>query len=286
MDILEYYSSQSEFTDPGQFACHFDDIPSSVEGICETIRAVMLNFMDRWKHPIQNERWLETSIRYVDEMIEAIRLLDKKADKIFVERPAEAKMMASSSHFAGLATSILRAKGIPARKRAGFVHSGEFFKEYDINDVFMAYDMVEYYEDGQWKLVDVEGRGEEFIPAAKAYKDCRSGAADPNKFWDDENHGLDVLAAVLVHDFDACAKNEMLTWDRYGIMNEEKAPADYSDADLALLDKVADLLDSNDKDVDAIDALYKAEKELRVPRMIFCDTPLVPPHKMVTRVIE
>lgn len=286
MDILGYYASQSEFTDPGQFAAHYDDIPSSVDGICQTIHDVMLDFMDRWKHPIQNERWMETSIRYVDEMIEAIRLLDKKAAKIFTVRPADAKMMASSSHFAALAVSILRAKGIPARKRAGFVPSGEFFKEYGIEGKFMAYDVVEYHENGEWKIFDVEGRGDSFIPAWKAYTDCRKGDADPALYYDDENNGMDVLAAVLVHDFDSCAKNEMLTWDRYGICDVQKTASDYTDADWTLLDKVADLLKTDDKNVDAIEALYKAEKSLRVPRVIFCDTPLVPPHKMVTRVVE
>lgn len=280
MDILGYYASQSEFTDPGQFAARYDEIPSSIDGICQTIHGVMLDFMDRWKHPIQNERWLETSIRYVDEMIEAIRLLDKKADKIFTDRPAEAKMMASSSHFAGLAVSILRAKGIPARKRAGFVPSGEFFKEYGIEGKFMSYDLVEYHDGTDWKVFDACGRGDGFISAAKAYTDCRSGAADPALYYDDENNGMDVLAAVLVHDLDACAKNEMLTWDRYGLCCPE------SEADWAILDKAAALLASDDKNVDAIDALYKEEKGLRVPRVIFCDTPLVPPHKMVTRVIE
>lgn len=286
MDILGYYASQSEFTDPGQFAAHYDDIPSSIDGICQTVHGVMLDFMDRWKHPIQNERWLETNIRYVDEMIEAIRLLDKKADKIFTDRPAEAKMMASSSHFAALAVSILRAKGIPARKRAGFVPSGDFFKEYGIEGKFMSYDIAEYYEGGEWKVFDIAGRGEGFISAASAYKDCRNGAADPSLFYDDENNGMDTVAAVLVHDFDACAKNEMLTWDRYGICDAGKGAGDYSDADWALLDRVADLLSTDDKNIDAIDALYKAEKSLRVPRVIFCDTPLLPPHKMVTRVIE
>ena len=219
-------------------------------------------------------------------MIEAIRLLDRKAEKIFTDRPAEAKMMASSSHFAALAVSILRAKGIPARKRAGFVPSGEFFKEYGIEGKFMSYDIAEYYDHGEWKVMDVPGRGEGFISAARAYTDCRNGAADPSLFFDDENSGFDVVIAVLVHDLDACAKNEMLTWDRYGICDADKSAGDLSDADWALLDKAADLLLTDDKDIDAIDALYKAEKSLRVPRVIFCDTPLLPPHKMVTRVVE
>ena len=284
MDILEYYASQSEFTDPGPFASHYEELPSSVEGICQTIDGVMLDFMDRWKHPIQNERWLETSIRYVDEMIEAVRLMDKKNPVIFYDHPADAKMMASSSHFAGLAVSILRAKGIPARKRAGYVPSGEFFKEYGIEGKFMAYDVVECYVDGAWKIVDVEGRGDGFVPVAGVYKDCRAGKIDPNLYYDDENTGIDAMIAVLVHDFDACAKNEMLTWDRYGIMD---TPVDeLTDGQWALLDKVADLLINDDKNVDAIDALYKSEKSLQVPRIIFCDSPLVPPHKMVTRVVE
>lgn len=284
MDILEYYASQSEFTDPGPFAEHYAGLPSSVEGICQTVSEVMLDFMDRWKHPIQNERWLETNIRYVDEMIEAIRLMDKKNPVIFYDHPDDAKMMASSSHFVALAVSIMRAKGIPARKRAGYVSSGEFFKEYGIENKFMAYDVAEVYVDGQWKIVDVEGRGETFIPVAQVYKNCRAGSDDAALYYDDENNGIDAMIAVLIHDFDACAKAEMLTWDRYGLM--DKPVDEYTDDDWALLDKVADLLINNDKDVDAIDALYKAEKRLQVSRIIFCDTPLVPPHKMVTRVIE
>lgn len=286
MDVLEFYTSQSEFTDPGGYSKEYEALPENADEVVGLVRGMMLDFMDRWKHPIQNERWLETNIRYVDEMLEAIWSINKKAPAILMMHEDDAKMMASPSHFASLTVSMLRYLGYPARKRVGFVPSGEFFKEYAIEDCFMSYEIVEFYDkkDGAWKTLDPAGRGEGFICASLMYADVRDGKMDPSKLFNDEDNGMNVAIAMLIQDLCALNKNEIISWDRFGLM--KKPLSDYSDDDWSRLDKLAQLINDNDKDIDALAKVYADNKDFRVSRVIFCNSPLVPPHEMVTRVVE
>ena len=174
MEILEYYASQSSFTDPGKNAGMYEGLPTDAQSICKTVDGICLDFNERWKYPIQNERWLEMNNRYVDENLDSVKALNKTA-KITEERPADQKMMASVSHMASICVSMLRHVGIPARKRIGYVDDGNEFATYEI---------VEYYDKAEdsWKVLDPNGKCTGFIPAAQAFFDVKNGKSDEKKY--------------------------------------------------------------------------------------------------------
>jgi hypothetical protein len=45
------------------------------------------------------------------------------------------------------------------------------------------------------------------------------------------------------------------------------------------MDKIAALLLKGDQALEELQALYAAEEGVQVPRVIHCDSPVVPPHK-------
>jgi len=273
MDILEFYSSQSPFTDPGRNVQMYEGLPASASDICKVVDGICLDFNERWKYPIQNERWLETNNRYVDEFLDSVRRLNKTAP-ITEERPAEQKMMTSVSHVASMCVSMLRHVGIPARKRVGFIKNGEEFATYEI---------VEYYDaaDSSWKTADPNGKCDGFISAAQAFCDVRSGKEAAEKYTCDDTYGIEVVVNNLILDLSAVNKKEMLSWDRYGWMC--RPVADYSDRAWELLEEAADVLANDDRNIDRLQAVYCGEEGFMVPRIIFCDSPIVPPHKAVIR---
>ena len=272
MTILEFYASQSSFTDPGRNSSMFEGLPKSAEEICTIIDGICLDYDERWKYPIQNERWLETNNRYVDEFLDSIRVLNKKLPTVLEARPADERMMTSVSHVATMCVSMLRYVGIPARKRVGFIPAGEGFTLYEI---------VEYFEDGQVKKLDPARKGEGFVRAAQAFADFRAKKMCPCKLNCAEKKGKAVAVAALMLDLAAVNKNEMLGWDRYGWML--RPIDDFSDRAWEILDGVAAVLLEKDMDVEALKAAYESEEGLMVPKMIYCDTPIIPPHKAVIR---
>ena len=273
MDILEFYASQSPITDPGKNVQMYEGLPVSVSGICKVVEGITLDYNERWKYPIQNERWLETNNRYVDEFLDSVKKLNKTAP-ITEERPEDQRMMTSYSHVASMCVSMLRHVGIPSRKRVGYIKNGENY---------VSYEVVEYYDaaDKTWKVADPSGKGESFISAGQAFMDARCGKTCPNKFIDGDNMGIEVVVAMLILDLAAVNKKEMLSWDRYGWM--VRPVADFSDRAWEILAEVAGLLVNDDKNVEALQAAYNAEEGFVVPSVIFCDSPCAPPHKAVMR---
>lgn len=267
MDTLSYFATQSAFTDPGEHGSLFVGLPKAAPEICQAIQGLFLDYRERYKYPIVNERLLCTNARYVRTVIDWVLKL-KKAP-LTDARAEEDRFTATTSDYANLFCAIARYHGIPARKRVGFVDGWSF-------------DLAEYWDGTAWQQIDPSGLAQgPFVPAAQAWQSVRSGAADAEQFQSDSNarpKGLEVLRANLMLDLAAMNKVELLNWDRYGWMM--RPFDDFSDRAWETLDKVAALLLAGDPALEELHALYEQEEGLQVPKIIQCDTPLVPPHKV------
>ena len=105
----------------------------------------------------------------------------------------------------------------------------------------------------------------QFLVAGDAWQRCRSGRADPQHFGILDLAGLWFVRGNLVRDLAARAKRELLPWDGWGLM----ATREESDAaELALLDRVAELTQAGDERHGELLRLQDSEPGLRVPRVI------------------
>lgn len=268
MDTLTYFASQSALTDLGGYAEQVAALPNDVAGICKAIQGLFLDYRERYKYPIVNERLLCTNARYVKAVIGWVMKLGKNAP-LTEARIDENWFTATCSDYANLFVAVARAKGMPARKRVGFVG----------NETWEA---AEYWDGKAWITIDPSGLAQgEFVPAWKVWQDCRAGKLDPAQFKGDCNSRLTGWAVIrnsLMLDLAAMNKIELLTWDRYGWMN--RCVCEMSDRAWEILDQAAAVLADADKDLDAVHALYDAQEGLQVPRVIWCDSPVAPPHKV------
>ena len=267
MDTLSYFATQSAFTDLGKYSEQYAAVPADVTAICSVVQGLFLKQEERYKYPIVNERLLATHARQVSAVLDWVTKL-KKGSNVVDAREIPDRFLASSSDYANLFVAICREKGIAARKRVGFANG-------------TSCDYAEYWDGSAWKQIDPSGEIEgEIVPAAKAWTACRAGEMDAAQFVADAQNkqlGWDALRTNLILDLAAMNKVELLNWDRYGWLL--RPFEDFSDRALATMDAAAEALLKADEDFDAVLAVYAAEEGLQVPRVIKCDTPLVPPHK-------
>jgi hypothetical protein len=263
MDILSYFTAQSSLTDPGEYGALYADLPKSVEGLCQAIQGLFFYYKERYKYPIVNERLLCSHARSASGVLQWVLSWNKAP--LTQERGNDDRFLASISDYANLFCSMARAQGTPARKRVGFVE-GESFE------------LAEYWDGSAWKQIDPSGLAKgAFVPAAEAWQACRSGKTDPNVYHDEQHKGLEVVRNNLLLDLAAMNKVELLNWDRYGWLL--RPLDDFSDRAWETMDKIAALLLKGDQALEELQALYAAEEGVQVPRVIHCDSPVVPPHK-------
>lgn len=265
MDTLSYYRTQSPFTDPGSYQELYAPLPKTVPEICSVVQGLFLDYRERYKYPIVNERLLCMHARTANAVIKFVLSWNKSP--LAEARPDPDRFLAATSDYANLFVSMARNAGIAARKRVGFVNNESF-------------EQAEYYDEAekQWKLIDPSGLAEgDFVPAAQVWQACRSGKLDPNQFSSATDKGMPLVLANLMLDVAAVNKRELLIWDRF---SWSLRPLDeFSDRAWNTLDKAAGLLLAGDEGLEELQALYDREEGLQVPRIIKCDPPLTPPHK-------
>jgi hypothetical protein len=179
------------------------------------------------------------NLRRVEQVLGAVVEADDRP--LGVERAPDARISTNCRGFSVLAVSMLRAQGVPARARCGF---GAYFNPGYFEDHWV----VEYFDDGRWKLMDAQidelqraklgidfdltdVPRDQFVVAGDAWSRVRAGKADPQRFGlSPINEAGDWwIAANLMRDAAALENVELLPWDLWGAMPE---PTDAVDVEL------------------------------------------------------
>jgi hypothetical protein len=276
-----FYSGHGAITSPGTSADAFRALPRDVASLCKVIQGVLIHRdIAPWLYELRlsEEQRDAANLRSMREMIAAI--VNRDARPIGEARQPGSRLPCVCRHFAAMLCAILREQGVPARARCGF---GAYFIPGRFEDHWVA----EYWNDSQqrWILVDAQLDAiqrkafrieidpldlprDQFIVAADAWQMCREGRADPGLFGLSilNEAGLWWVAQNLIRDLASLNRIEMLPWDVWGIMPE---PADELSADeIALLDRVAELIVAGDAMLPGLRAIYD-DARLQLPPVIF-----------------
>jgi hypothetical protein len=107
---------------------------------------------------------------------------------------------------------------------------------------------------------------DEFLTAGKAWKMCRSGEADPDRFGIFDMHGLRFVWGDVVRDFLALNKVEVLPWDGgWGFLNQKLSDPLPDDETLRLYDKIAAMTLEINEEFPEIRTYYKNEPRFHTP---------------------
>lgn len=290
MNVANFYTAQSAWSDPGQYGRLFDALPADIGALCAVVRNITLHYRagPRVGFDIPKARLAEIDTRSCELMLKRIVALDSRP--LAELRAPEQRLIGCCRDASLLLCSMLRHKDVPARVRYGFA-------PYLSKDGFNGdHAVVEYWDGKRWRLADAERAEPEiafegatfspldiprgpYLTAGMAWQMVRSGKADEASFGvSPELCGLPEIRVALLVDIAMQNKSETLLWDVWGIGEiDHENSAD----DLALLDRAAAL--SADTDVEAtyagITRIFMDER-MRLPETVVSMSPAQGPHEV------
>jgi hypothetical protein len=231
---------------------------------------------DRYPLPIPADREEVVQLRPASALLQRIHELDERP--VDQARPVTRRLVTFCRPLAVLGVGLLRAAGLPARARCGFAapdgDGTQFFDHW----------WIECFDQStrRWVTVDT-GRDPEVqqltydpddIPAGRcvsgpaAWRLCRSGEVDPNRFGVDIHWGAWFVRGNVIRDLAALHKIEMLPWDMWGPMDVGTPLGAHRLDDV--IDQIAVAEGVNDWETVA--AIYATHEELHPPSCLVAET--------------
>lgn len=291
--IHSHYLEYGPFTYPGLYADYFRSLPEDPSELGHLISHQIIhrvtlregnknaNFdlrygdMTRW--PWYRSQCQDDIYLTAPAIAAGLFRLDERG---FVpDRLVEHKLVLTCRFVSVLVSSIYKVKGIPCRSRAGFAPYFQPGRSMDhwINQLWLE-------EEGRWLTFDADGfydglpvpvtqydmREGEFDWSARSWLDIRRGRTDGARFLYADGLGTNGLRAVgryLVYDFHALMNHEISYVFHPRFMDAFlQGEGDLSPEELALLDRLAELLLDPDGNFPALRELWESERKLRYLR--------------------
>lgn len=286
-EALALYRAQSAVTDPVEHADLFATLPGDLPGLARIAGGLIVHyFADKWVlgHEVSPDRLGEIDTRTVRGILARLRVLEDSP--LTQARPPQRRLVGCCRDYAVLLCAMARHRGIPARLRVGFA-------DYFLPGSHEDHAVVECWDAaaGRWRLIDahlgarhlaffrivfdpLDVPRDRFLVAGRAWRMCRQGQADPNRFGIDvpgAPRGWPFLRTRLLLDLAALSQQELLQWDAWG--------SEPDGAVVALLDEAARLTEA-DVAPSALRTFLADHPELAVPHVIHSFSPAVGPREV------
>jgi hypothetical protein len=265
-EILGFYSRQSEFTEPGDFAFMFDGLPASLTKLSDLMQSQVI-------HPLKAEDFGSTVVanRKGEEHLyptaeDMLRVLERRnPDGLVKERSPEQRIVASCRYYSVLFTSILRSRGIPARLRYGFatyLQPGKL-TSHAICEVWNS-------SEKRWMLFDPNKNMVAFDPdlfrfAGDLWLEYCSGENSLDACSDVTRPGPYVALDILFHDFYSVMGRELLYYD-YALLrvNARLDVKSLPGKQRKIMDRIAELMQQPEENLALLKQLYAENPFLQI----------------------
>jgi hypothetical protein len=280
--ILDFYSTPGALTRGGRREWLLDRLPHELGELVDLIHGLAIYDVvaaDFYDVEVPDARRNEIHYRRFEHMLTAALVLDDAP--LDQARPPQRRLLTRCAGFTRLLVGALRHHGVAARSRCGFA---TYFNPGHFEDHWVA--EVWDRKQARWRLVDaqldtvwrdrlqfdddvLDLDRHQFLPAADAWRRCRSGELDSDLFGISFNnlHGLWFIAGNLVRDLAALNKFEMLPWDVWG--SQPAVNDTLSAQQLAYFDDLARLTLNPDATFDRAQERFMRDHQLRVPSNVF-----------------
>lgn len=289
-NLRAHYLSFGPFTYPGLYAGYFRSLPDGPSELGHLIsRQIIhrvtlkegnknanfdLRYGDLTRWPWYRSECQDDVYLTAPAIAAGLFRLDERG---FVpDRAVEHKLVLTCRFVSVLISSIYKAKGVPCRSRAGFApyFAPGASMDHWINQLWLE-------DEGRWLTFDADGLYEglpvpvtqydmkphEFDFPARAWLDIRGGRTGGSRFVFADGLGTSGLSAVgryLVYDFHALMNHEI----SYVFQPRFMEPLlfrgeDLPDEDMALLDRLAELLLDPDGNYLKLLDLWNSSRKLR-----------------------
>lgn len=254
------YLAYSDNTDPGNYVKLYEKLPDDLAELCALIKKQLIHPTRIGDFPeLEGLGSEDTQLYTVKDML--AELVKRNPSGLEASREPKDRLRVSCRFHAMLLSSILKSKKIPARVRVGFapylVPPG-YDKSIDhwICEVWNK-------DEHRWMLVDpdiqkVDFPRSEFEFAGDVWMKVRNDR-DGERYGVGQWWGREYVKANLLHDLYCVMNNELIYWE--GCTLARKSIPSMDKSDLAMLDKIAELLKNPDANYRELKTLF-ADKRL------------------------
>jgi len=257
----DYYLPQSKTSDPGEFARLYEDLPQDNDSLVDLIKSQLIHPLEvgRYGDAIPEERSYEDTLyTSAEQMLNGLVGYDSLG--LTFSRELRNRLVVACFHHSLLFASIVRERGTPVRMRFGFA---PYIGEMVGMDVNISHVGCEVWNDDEsrWMYIDpdrnmVDFDSADFLTGAEAWQMMRDGSLDMNKtrsaFYNAERAVLDMLRLDLHY----ALRSEIMYWSEDGPPDVPEF-TDLTDADLQILDHIAQLMKHAGGHVDELEILRR-----------------------------
>ena len=268
--VLDFYKQYSEFTDPGEYAYLYENLPDSLTELCHLIKAQIIHpwsDLSKYRELIPKERSTE-DYKYptVKSILEG--LLSYNSHGLVKDRKPEDRLLLTCRYNSILLVSILKYRGIPVRVRYGFApyldpgyHAGHVICEvWNINE-------------NRWMLVDpsmnmIDLRRDMFDFSNDVWDKLMKKEIDPAKYGVMGLTGESIIVSALNLDMASLLGTEY-TYIHYSpIINQAfKNEVQLSEEQIRLLNRISNLMISiNSNSISELKDIYENNPQVQIPK--------------------
>ncbi len=273
--VLDHYSRQTPFTDPGEFVYLYDDLPKSTGKICSLIKKQLIHPVEarQMKGVLPEGRNIEDGdFPTISDVL--AELQNRDPNGLYKNRKPENRLVIACYHHGLLLASILRERGIPVRLRAGFARYYE-----DQAKVRFGHVICEIWDkdDQQWIWVDPDrnysdvSTGQFELPAV-AWQNFRNDELPDVTYTSSLTQGPQAILHILLLDHAFTLRNERNYWHTPEFLFTDDFSINDLDAErIEIIDRIARQLNQQAKELAELQKIYD-ENDFIHPQQRSMDT--------------
>ncbi len=265
-NTLDFYRNYSIYTNPGEHSYLFENLPDSLQGLCDLIKCQFIHPVDLgpYKNLIPESRHYEDrKFPSAEKLLAGLLALDSAG--LTFERKPEKRLVVTCRYHSILFASILKSRGIPVRLRYGFAPylapGTGLHISHAICEVWNDKEKRWMYVDPDRKMVDFPK--EEFETGSEAWIAFRAGKIkDPSKYGIPDTWGEIMILGTIYQDFLCILGYEPLYWE-YPVnqyLSNEISKVDPQR--LKILDEIALFMKNPAKNLSELMEIYRKNKFL------------------------
>jgi sulfatase modifying factor 1 len=269
-DVLDFYRQYSEYTDPGTYVYLYENLPESLEDLCNLIRAQFIHpfaELPQYREQIPKERWDET-IRYTTVKSLLAGLLSHDDSGLTNNRKPADRLVLGCRHNALLLASVMKYRGIPARIRTGHV-------TYLRPGFHLSHTPCEVWneKDRRWMLVDpstgmIDFNREQFEFSHELWFKMRQGEVDLEKYgFPGRYTGLISIVGKISPDLSAILGTEYPIFLYAPMLDAVREHNALSQEHIDVLNRVCKLMQSIDaENLAKLQKIYENTPEIQITK--------------------
>ena len=259
--ILTFYCQQTEYTDPGEFAYLFENLPESIDELCDLIKCQLVHPADLPYYSgifPSDRQWEDEQYPGVKEILAGLLEYDSRG--LVADRKPVDRLLISCRYHSILLASILRYRNIPVRLRWGFAPYIAPGSGYSIHHAICE---VWNEQEQRWMFVDpdrnmVDFHREKFELGGDIWLKYQQGEIDPRKYGGGGIWGEEQILDMFIHDLPSVLGYEATYWEYPSLMeNGELDINNLEPEQIEILNIVAIQLQNPDENFNELKSVYQ-----------------------------